>query len=275
MVGAVLLQSSLRLFNFLDFKMYEVDSVGVTSVTVAPLRASDSDASEQVSQVLAGEHIQLLEKGRCDWLKIKMLYDGYIGWVDRRQFKFNLDDSSDSCMLNSTISRWNDENSGAELWIPAGALLTSNKHGDYRLAGSTVSPYDIANPLGEKQVSLSKSALQFLKAPYQWGGRTIFGIDCSGLSQIAAKLNGIFIPRDASQQVKSGVAVDWGVRRENDLAFFENDDGRITHVGILVSKESIIHASGDVRIDKLTPDGIFNVKENRMSHKFTCLRRLE
>jgi gamma-D-glutamyl-L-lysine dipeptidyl-peptidase len=254
--------------------MYEVGSVGLTSVTVAPLRASDSDLSEQISQVLAGEHIELLEYGRCYWFKIKTLHDSYVGWADRRQFKFNLEDSSDSWLLNSAISRWHDENSGAELWMPAGSLLTSNKQRDYKLAGSTVRPYDIANPLGEKQVSLSKSALQFLKAPYQWGGRTIFGIDCSGLSQIAAKLIGISIPRDASQQVESGIAVDWSARRENDLAFFENNHGAITHVGILASKESIIHASGYVRIDKLTPDGIYNVKEDMISHKLTCLRRI-
>ena len=142
------------------------------------------------------------------------------------------------------------------------------------LSGSVVIPYDNDNPIGDKQVSLSKSALKFLKAPYQWGGRTVSGIDCSGLSQIVATLNGITIPRDASQQVKSGVAVNWGTRHENDLAFFENKNGAITHVGILTSKDSIIHASGYVRVDKLTSDGIFNVKENRITHKLTCLRRL-
>jgi len=255
--------------------MYKVGSIGITSVAIAPLRTLDSDTSEQVSQTLAGEHVEILEKSRGEWVKIKTLHDGYVGWSDGRQFNFNYESTSDSCMLKSTISKWRDYSSGAELWLPAGSLLTYNNDGEYMLSGSVVIPYDIDNPIGDKQVSLSKSALNFLKAPYQWGGRTVSGIDCSGLSQIVAILNGITIPRDASQQVKSGVAVDWGMRCENDLAFFENKKGAITHVGILTSKDGIIHASGYVRVDKLTADGIFNVKEDRITHKLTCLRRLK
>ena len=254
--------------------MCKVGSIGITSVAIAPLRALDRDTSEQVSQTLAGEHIKILEKGRGEWLKIKSLNDNYVGWADGRHFKFNVEYSSNSCMLKSTMSKWRDDSSGAELWLPAGSLLTYNNDGEYMLSGSVVIPYNIDNPIGEEQVSLSKSALKFLNAPYQWGGRTVSGVDCSGLSQIVAKLDGITIPRDASQQVKSGIAVDWGMRCENDLAFFENKNGAITHVGILTSKDSIIHASGYVRVDKLTPDGIFNVKENRITHKLKCLRRL-
>ena len=255
--------------------MYKVGSIGITSVAIAPLRALDNDTSEQVSQTLAGEPVEMLEKGRGEWVKIRSLVDAYVGWVDGRQFNFNTESTSDSSMLKSTMSEWRDVSSGVELWLPAGSLLTPHKNGEYTLSGSVVIPCDLAQPLGEKPVSLSKSALKFLKAPYQWGGRTVAGIDCSGLSQIVASLNGIAIPRDASQQVKSGVAVDWGMRCENDLAFFENKKGAITHVGILTSKDSIIHASGFVRVDPLTEDGVFNVKEDCITHKLTCLRRLK
>ena len=254
--------------------MCKVGSIGITSVAISPLRILDSDTSEQVSQTLAGEHIKILEKGRGKWVKIKSLNDNYVGWTDGHHFKFNFDSTSDSCMLKSTISKWREESSGAELWLPAGSMLTYNNDGEYMLSGSVVIPCAIDNPLGEKQESLSKTALKFLKAPYQWGGRTVSGIDCSGLSQIVSKLNGITIPRDASQQVKSGVAVAWSMRCENDLAFFENQNGSITHVGILVSKDELIHASGYVRVDKLTVEGVFNVEEDRITHKLTCLRRL-
>ena len=255
--------------------MCKVGSIGITSVAIAPLRALDNDTSEQVSQILAGEPVEILEKGRGEWVKIKSLVDLYTGWADGRQFNFNTEPTSGSRMLNSTMSIWTDASSGAELLLPAGSLLIPHKDGEYRLSGSVVIPNDLVQPLGEKCVSLSKSALSFLKAPYQWGGRTVSGIDCSGLSQIVASLIGIAIPRDASQQVKSGAAVDWGMRCENDLAFFENKKGAITHVGILTSKDSIIHASGFVRVDPLTEDGIFNVKEDRITHKLTCLRRLK
>lgn len=254
--------------------MCKVGSIGITSVAIAPLRALDRDTSEQVSQTLAGEPIKTLEKGRGEWLKVKSLNDNYVGWADGRHFKFNVVSSSNSCMLKSTMSKWRDESSGAELWLPAGSLLTYNNDGEYMLSGTVVVPYDNDNPIGDKQVSLSKSALKFLKAPYQWGGRTVSGIDCSGLSQIVSKLNGITIPRDASQQVKSGVAVAWSMRCENDLAFFESQNGSITHVGILISKDELIHASGYVRVDKLTVEGVFNVEEDRITHKLTCLRRL-
>lgn len=255
--------------------MCKIGSVGVTSVAIAPLRALDHDTSEQVSQILAGEHVEILEKGRGDWLKIKSLVDMYVGWVDGRQFNYNLELTSMTSMLKSTMSLWNDVASGGALWLPAGSMLTSNKEGEFRLSGSVLIPKDLVNPLGEKHVSLSQSAMGFLKAPYQWGGRTVSGIDCSGLSQIVASLNGITIPRDASQQVQSGVEVDWDMRSENDLAFFENKNGAITHVGILNSKDSIIHASGFVREDTLTSVGIFNVNEDRVTHKLTCLRRLK
>ena len=255
--------------------MYKVGSIGITSVAIAPLRALDRDDSEQTSQILAGEHIEILEKGRGEWLKIKSLYDNYIGWADGRQFNFNVESTSHACMLNSTMSKWIVESSGEELWLPAGSLLTSNKEGEYLMSGAVINPCDIDNTIGEKQESLSKTALKFLKAPYQWSGRTVSGIDCSGLSQIVAKLNGINIPRDASQQVKSGVAVDWDMRGENDLAFFANKKGAITHVGILTSEDGIIHASGYVRVDKLTADGIFNDSEDRLTHKLTCLRRVK
>jgi hypothetical protein len=255
--------------------MYKVGSIGITLVAIAPLRVLDNDTSEQVSQILAGEHVEILEKGRGEWVKVRLLVDMYTGWADGRQFDFNTEPTSDSRMLNSPMSRWRDVSSGYELWLPAGSLLTLHKNGDYRLSGSVLIPNDLAQPLGEKCVSLSQSALNFLKAPYQWGGRTVSGIDCSGLSQIVALLHGIDIPRDASQQVKSGVAVDWEMRSENDLAFFENKKGAITHVGILTSKDSIIHASGFVREDPITADGIFNVKEDRITHKLTCLRRLK
>lgn len=255
--------------------MCKIGSIGITSVAIAPLRALDNDASEQVSQILAGERVEVLEKGRGDWLKIKSLADMYTGWADGRQFNFNTESTLSTSMLKSTMSKWRDVISGGAFWLPAGSMLFTQKNGDYSLAGSVVVPFDLVQPLGERQVSLSNSALKFLKAPYQWGGRTVSGIDCSGLSQIAASMNDISIPRDASQQVQSGVEVEWGMRCVNDLAFFENKKGAITHVGILASMDTIIHASGFVRIDQLTEDGIFNVKEDRITHKFTCLRRLK
>ncbi len=118
-------------------------------------------------------------------------------------------------------------------------------------------------------------ALMFFNAPYLWGGRSPFGIDCSGFSQIIYKMAGIKIPRDAKDQVHLGVAISFVEEAlPGDLAFFDNDEGNITHVGIIWEKNKIIHASGQVRIDNVDQFGIFNVDTKRYSHKMRVMKRI-
>ncbi|HEX2935487.1 MAG TPA: C40 family peptidase, partial [Bacteroidales bacterium] len=138
----------------------------------------------------------------------------------------------------------------------------------------TLDPVCALHHLGSP-IEIEEVARKFLHAPYLWGGRTVFGIDCSGFTQIVYKMNGIGIPKDAYQQAEIGEPVQFVEdTRTGDLAFFDNEEGRITHTGIILGKSEIIHASGEVRIDKFDHQGIFNEEDNAYSHKLRLIKRI-
>jgi cell wall-associated NlpC family hydrolase len=128
--------------------------------------------------------------------------------------------------------------------------------------------------------SLNKSnivntALLYLNTPYLWGGKTPFGIDCSGFTQMVYKLNGFNILRDASQQASQGEVLSFIEESSpGDLAFFDNNEGEITHVGIIMEDHRIIHAHGKVRIDLLDQSGIYNLDTKIHSHKLRMIKKI-
>ena len=126
--------------------------------------------------------------------------------------------------------------------------------------------------------STSPSAVaieQYLGSPYLWGGRTVMGIDCSGLTQVCFKACGKALLRDASQQATQGTLVaGLDNARRDDLCFFCNNEGRIIHVGIYLGDGKIVHSSGQVRIDTLTPSGIINDDTHQQTHTLQSIRRI-
>ena len=232
-----------------------------------------------VSQLLFGETVEFLQK-KGSWAKVRCLWDNYIGWVDVNQVKpLPLEDIK-RYQKNYAYSLELVQGAMAEghaLPITIGATLPEFDGLNFRLNGSTFTFSGQAITPVEKDATaelILKIARRYLYAPYLWGGRSPLGIDCSGFTQVVYKLVGKALPRDASDQVQTGELVDFIEQAQAaDLAFFENKKGAISHVGIMMPDNQIIHASGQVRIDKIDHFGIFNVTTQRYTHKLRVIKR--
>ena len=258
-------------------------SYGYCHVSLAALRKEPSHTSEMVSQLLFGEHFTIIDLITNDtWAQIKNSFDGYEGWLHKKQFipisksTFKRIEESELNISYEMQEALVMENDKIVIPIPAGSHLPCLQKVKFTIEDKTY----IFRGKSKTQKStpdrnrIIQTAFEFLHAPYLWGGRTEFGIDCSGFSQMVYKLNGLKLPRDAYQQAELGTELDFvEAAQPGDLAFFDNDQGKITHVGIIISPESIIHASGTVHVDGLDLKGIFSRETKEYSHKLRSIRR--
>lgn len=233
----------------------------VCQVMVAPVREEAMEQAEMVTQVLFGETVDVLEPGKY-WSKIKMHFDGYEGFVDSRQLKpITEQELADRKVTLIT------ENFQSVIMKDGRTLLSMGSEVEFPAVASRRS-----HNLRE---SIALTAQEFLNIPYLWGGRSFFGVDCSGFVHLVYKINGIKMPRDSYQQAEVGDTLTFVEESQpGDLAFFENKEGRIIHVGIMLDNQRIIHASGKVRIDTLDSTGIFNKEINEHTHKLRFLKNV-
>ncbi|MEA9414630.1 C40 family peptidase [Flavobacterium sp. PL02] len=250
---------------------------GICNLAIVPVRFEPSDRSEIVTQVLFGEHFEILEQ-QNQWSKIKIQFDDYEGWVDSKQYQiiseanYNLL-SSDVQILNADLIDYITSPNNLLLPIPLGASLTFLNNSEINTSNFEFEGTKTSGIKPKK--SLINTAFMYQNAPYLWGGKTPFGIDCSGFTQMVYKLNGYKIKRDASQQALEGAPLSFIEESEaGDLAFFDNEEGNITHVGIIMDNNYIIHASGKVRIDRLDHLGIYNPETNRHTHKLRVIKKI-
>ena len=250
---------------------------GICNLAIIPLRLEPSDRSEIVSQVLFGEHFVVLEELK-QWRRIKLQYDGYEGWVDSKQFQVSTEAayntlSNEAIVLNADLIDYISAPNNTLIPIPLGASLSFLNHSDINTAHFE---FEGAKTSGKQDKNkLINTAFLYLNAPYLWGGKTPFGIDCSGFTQMVYKLNGYHLFRDASQQAIQGEALSFIEESEpGDLAFFDNEEGTIIHVGIIMENNYIIHASGKVRIDRLDHLGIFNPETQKHTHKLRVIKKI-
>lgn len=254
---------------------------GVVQVSCMPMRARSSDISEMINQLLFGEVVKVLMSGGKNWRKVESIHDGYIGWVDPKQLMFfdeKLLDSYASPIIHSLDLVNSLYNTDRTIPILIGSTLhrfdgitSKTPMGKFSFNGQTL---DTTMEFNRRNM-LVKIATKYLGAPYLWGGRSPFGIDCSGLTQNLYKMIGVNLPRDASQQVHLGEPVDFmNQAKAGDLAFFANLDGHIHHVGMIVEDNKILHASGEVRIDHLDHQGIYRKKRRAYTHRLRIIKRI-
>ena len=254
---------------------------GICQLTLIPIRKEPTEQSEMVNQLLFGETVEILSS-KGSWSHIRTHFDEYEGWLNTNMItlldekKFKTYQSSPKIFLKAPFFKVSSTASERPVsYIPGGSTLLEEN--DLTISENILRELDTRAELHHlsSKVDIIGTAFNFLNAPYLWGGRTIFGIDCSGFTQIVFKMNGQTLPRDAGQQAKLGKNIgNIEEARSGDLAFFCAEDGRITHTGIIIENYEIIHASGCVHIEKLDKHGILNATTMEYSYKLSSIKRL-
>ena len=241
---------------------------GICILPVIPMRKTKSDKSEMINQILFGETFQIIKK-MTDWSYVTLSHDGYEGWIDNKQYAALRLKKYQYIIYNKKVASIQLGNVNQPIIM--GSFVPQNKQ--------IIKEFDISHDLSLCAMLpfdkwFLKIAQTYLNTPYLWGGRTQFGIDCSGYTQMVYRFFNIKLPRDASQQVNTGIVIPkLKDAKLGDLVFFGNKK-TIIHVGIYLDNNQIIHASGKVRIDTLDHQGIFNKEINSYSHKLRIIKTL-
>jgi len=250
---------------------------GISNLSIVPMRNEAADQSEMVNQVIFGEHFKVLEVQK-KWSKIRLAHDSYEGWICNKQWieiEEDIYKQLDKEVATITTDILDIITKTHHQPIVIGSILPSYKSG-HALINNEMYQFDgLTTPGFIKKEKLVENALMYLNAPYLWGGRSPLGIDCSGFTQMVYRLQGVDLPRDAYQQSEVGTTLSFVEESEaGDLAFFDNAEGKITHVGIILEDNHIIHASGKVRIDRIDQQGIFNTEIGNHTHKLRLIKSI-
>ncbi len=251
---------------------------GICNLGIVSVRSESDDRAEIISQLLFGEHFKILDEVE-NWIQIQKEKDQYKGWICKKQFKeITYEDHDNLCINNFPVcgeknSYLKDLENQTMIPISYGAVLPYFHKGNCKIRDKK---YQFKGQISSGNFNdLEKYAKSLLNTPYLWGGKGPLGIDCSGFTQLIYKLCGIHIPRDSFVQAEQGDLINsMNDTQSGDLAFFQNNNGKVTHVGLILKNNKIIHASGKVRIDELTDNGIYASEYKNITHKMHSIKRL-
>ena len=270
----------------------------VNRCTVTPVRMEPSEGSEQLTQLLFGEVCQVLER-LPRWTKIRSTVDGQTGWVDFKMVtsignEAKGDEAKGIGVVAVQIAAATDMETGEELMLTLGTRLPNYAHGTFEVLGkkylinpACVSHLEdalqaIGHPAGYrlegKGEEVCTIAQTLLNAPYLWGGKNAMGIDCSGFTQVVYSVFGVNLLRNAREQITQGTPVaSLTEAQAGDLAFFDHADRdpkatNISHVGLLLDKQTIIHCSGCVHVDYIDDMGI-HLPDGELTHHLVQIKR--
>ena len=263
---------------------------GIALYSVIPVREEAREGAEQNTQILFGETFDILEQSPR-WNRVKLHLDGQEGWIDAKmctpmadkEYEAYKKDYSDAATVIFPMAYAMSENNGQTIPLTAGTKLTNYQ--SQITNGATIGRFEVlgvgfridpsmvrTQPLALNLQSLLETTRFFLNIPYLWGGKNAMGMDCSGFTQIVMSLFGISLLRNASQQATQGTPVrSLKDAQAGDLVFFDHEDGKISHVGIVIDPERVIHCSGRVKVEKLDETGIYNIEQGGYSHHLVSI----
>jgi hypothetical protein len=247
------------------------EAIYIPVVSVCPVREAANHRSEMTSQLLLGEQVKVLDNSVAGWLQIRSLHDGYEGWCQAIQLAELATPAEPTGYYDRELGFANVNGQPMPVFMGTPVYTAPIQAGVFSISFTGLSTHTVEE---DKQVQVAEIALQYLNTPYLWGGRTFAGIDCSGFVQMVYRQLGIHMQRDAWMQAGEGESI--GFLQEvqaGDLAFFDEPDGRITHVGILLNDREIIHSSGKVRIDDIDHQGIISRDQKKRTHQLRIIKR--